>query len=624
MSNDIDMPRHKTAKRWLRFSLRTLLVLIIICSLGFGWLNMKIRRAHIERSVAEALEARGADVRTRDYVLPKWLRSWLDNKTQFVEEIAAHGYNFDRVMHEKSDAVRNIENLLGQNRRHSNDQNVRERLLEELDRARRAEQKLLDTLQQTDDVLRYAGQLKRLRSLSLSKTNFNSQSLSEISNASKLDLLNLENTQVSDAGIEHLSDLNALTWLNLSGTNVTDSGMRHLSNLRELTHLLLSDTEVTDAGLAHIDNLTNMTMLDISNTKGATDNGLVHLRKMVGMDVLDLWNTDVGDSGLANLQRMKKLRVLWLGGTQVTDAGLKHVAKLKNLEFLYMYEMQVTDAGLQYLGQLKKLKDLELGGLEIHGDGLRHLRNLKTLTRLGLERTVTGNSALVYLGKLPALDSLHLGMTEVTDDGIESLSALTGLKHLTLTRPNMTKDGCNTLRQRLPACEITLNDWTPLSRELESLELPSLAAGASSQLTVTRAFGGKARCYEISCDENACFYLVHVPGDHKVGFSNLYIVNNPNVRSVSRTQRLARRDQTVVGQIVRHVLSHYSPTLPPIRAELATKFDDQFVDDLVTLWNQYRILADLSGADVKDRKSSQKVSDPQDIFGELPMSRKMK
>ncbi len=118
----------------------------------------------------------------------------------------------------------------------------------------------------------------------------------------------------------NLSELTKVSSVDLSGTDVTDEGLAHLKPLIRLSELNLGDTQITDSGLAHLGGLTNLSILDASNTK-ITDAGLVHLRGLRRLSELNLARTQITDAGLARLRHLMKLSLVNLWRTHVTDAG---------------------------------------------------------------------------------------------------------------------------------------------------------------------------------------------------------------------------------------------------------------------------------------------------------------
>ncbi len=123
----------------------------------------------------------------------------------------------------------------------------------------------------------------------------------------------------------NLSVLTKVSSVDLSGTDVTDEGLAHLKPLIRLSDLNLADTQITDSGLAHLGGLTNLSILDASNTK-ITDAGLVHLTGLRRLTELNLARTQITDAGLARLRHLMRLSLVNLWRTHVTDAG---AARLK-------------------------------------------------------------------------------------------------------------------------------------------------------------------------------------------------------------------------------------------------------------------------------------------------------
>ena len=112
---------------------------------------------------------------------------------------------------------------------------------------------------------------------------------------------------VSDAGLAKLRGLTQLKSLQLSGKEFTDAGLVNLRGLTQLESLILCYTQVTDAGLVHIQGLTRLRHLDLGGTQ-VTDAGLVNLRQLTQLGVLDLRQTKVAGAGLAELQYLPSLR----------------------------------------------------------------------------------------------------------------------------------------------------------------------------------------------------------------------------------------------------------------------------------------------------------------------------
>jgi hypothetical protein len=52
-------PAPKPRRRWLQFSLRTLLVLMLVLGCGLGWLAYKIKAAREQRAAVDAIHKMG-------------------------------------------------------------------------------------------------------------------------------------------------------------------------------------------------------------------------------------------------------------------------------------------------------------------------------------------------------------------------------------------------------------------------------------------------------------------------------------------------------------------------------------------------------------------------------------
>jgi hypothetical protein len=221
----------KPRRRWLQYSLRTLLVLMLVLGCGLGWFAHKVQRARAQRKAAAAIKAvggrllyapvSGAGVRTA----VAWVGKLLD------EELSGDVIGGD----------------------------------------------LAETLI-TDAGLEHLWGLTQLRALSLAGAQVTDAGLGHLRGLTQLRELYLANTPVSDAGLVHLRGLRQLVVLYLDNTHVTDAGLEHLRGLTELQTLGLNNTQVSDAGLVHLRGLTQPSWLDLSSTQ-VTGAGVAELQK---------------------------------------------------------------------------------------------------------------------------------------------------------------------------------------------------------------------------------------------------------------------------------------------------------------------------------------------------------
>ena len=211
----------KPRRRWLQFSLRTMLILMLVISVPLGWFTYRLNQARKQRAVIDAIHALGGsteyDGESGSYTegsypsmafgldslgfpdppgcpAPVWLRRCLGDDF-FVRIVGVRG--------------------------------------------------------DSDDVLERAARLPHLSSLSVGPLHRNPYA----------------SYPVTDAGLEHLKESSQLRTVMLNQTRVTDAGLIHLSWLIQLQHLDLSGTQVTDAGLTHLRGLTQLQYLNLSGTQ---------------------------------------------------------------------------------------------------------------------------------------------------------------------------------------------------------------------------------------------------------------------------------------------------------------------------------------------------------------------
>ena len=201
-------PVSRSWRRFLRFSMRGMIVVVLVIG---GWLGWVVRSAQIQREAVAAIENAGGAV-SYDWgrisgSIPAggpWAPEWLVN----LIGVDYFGHVTEALINQNSTV--------------------------------------------TDGVIAKVGCLTQLHDLFLHSTCVSDAGLSHLKGLTNLEWLDLGKTQITDAGLVHLRGLANLTELRLGGTQVTDAGLRHLKGLTKLSQLDLSETQVTDAGLREL------------------------------------------------------------------------------------------------------------------------------------------------------------------------------------------------------------------------------------------------------------------------------------------------------------------------------------------------------------------------------------
>jgi internalin A len=228
-------PVSRPWRRFLRFSVRGLIVLVLLIGAGLAWVA---RNAGIQR------EAVGAIQRVRGDVFYDWEMS--DGDYDIARTIWAPRYLVDFFGVDYFGHVTAVE--------------------------------LLSSSSPTDEVLSQVGRLRDLEKLRIRDVSLSDVGLAQLEQLTKLTSLDLSGTHLTDAGLAHLRGLTGLAALDISTSQVTDAGLVHLNGLVKLSSLRLNDTHVSDVGLAHLKGLKNLSYLDLNGTR-VTDVGVQELQQ---------------------------------------------------------------------------------------------------------------------------------------------------------------------------------------------------------------------------------------------------------------------------------------------------------------------------------------------------------
>jgi hypothetical protein len=222
-------------RRYLRFSVRGLILVVLAMGVWLGWL---VRSARIQREAVAAITKAGASV--------EYNRGWTSG---------------DYIPGRKPSKPGRLANLIGVDYfSHVTDV------------------WLLSSSTVTDEVIAQAGRLAHAERLHLYRSSISDVGLAHLKRLTNLAYLDLGGTQVSDAGLAHLRGLTKLSYLDLGSTRISDAGLAHLKGLTRLSILGLGHTQVSDAGLAHLKGLTNLSSVGLSGTQ-VTGAGVEELQR---------------------------------------------------------------------------------------------------------------------------------------------------------------------------------------------------------------------------------------------------------------------------------------------------------------------------------------------------------
>jgi len=203
--------------------------------------------------------------------------------------------------------------------------------------------------------------------------------------------------------IRALSRHRDLKTLSLRCSAVADEDFAVLASLHRLEELILNDSPITDAGVSQISRISSLRRLELHFAK-ITDRGMESVAKLPKLERLRLSATAVGDAGVECLRDHPALTELDLHYTKITSSALNPIASIPNLTVLDVAMTRITDEGVTYLAGHPRLRSLNLGSTDASGVGLDRLPVLDDLCIGGNRR----NSDVSWLAGCQKLRRLSL------------------------------------------------------------------------------------------------------------------------------------------------------------------------------------------------------------------------
>ena len=427
-SNPSSPPR----RRWLRVSLRGLMILVLLLGGVAGWVANTIRT---RREAIAVVKAAGGGV-TFDYMrqevgtnpqgrpiyrkepdAPAILRRWLGD--ELFQRVQAVSF-FKPMTPESLAAVARFDRL----------------------------ENLYLSTRGIGDGLRSLRGSRHLKLIALAGPGVTDTQLADLAQISSLRELSVGHTQRS-----------TLPGLPANQSPATDAGFAALANLPHLESLSISNCpELTDSGLANlITRLPPLRLLAVTGLPALTATLPALAMHHPNLELLGLDHTGVTDDDLKAVEELRKLNSIHMQGTRITDAGLVHLRRLANLTSLMINNTRVTTAGLKHLNQLTKLRQLGVSGSEVGDAGLILLTGLP-ITELSFVKTQITDAGMPTLAKMTALRRLSISYNpRITDEGLIPLRALPNLQELDVSATKVTPAGIAALCQALPTLKRVTN-----------------------------------------------------------------------------------------------------------------------------------------------------------------------
>lgn len=369
-----DSTTEKHRGRWLRFSLRTMAVLLTVVCLFLGWIGPKWVAAQREKVAVEKIAAAGAMIQY-DYQ-----EDWENDDSDPVP----HGAFVLRY-------------LLGEH-----------------------------ILSRATTVYFYPG----------SKPNEAADLLPELTQLRTVTFGT--DVKLTDASVEAMVGCENLTKIWTASGVFSAKQLAMLSSVKSIQHLSLCDRSASDACLQQLHLFPNLKSLSIDSRLSTDIGiqaiaEVSSLESLVARSIPNV--TNEGITPLHRLKKLKKFHIPYSAGTnQLTEACLPDILKIRSLEDLDLsfYKTRVEFEPAQYseFESLSHLKKLSLRHSNIQDEALLRIGTLAQLEELNVGWTDITDEGLAHLKNLGELRVLNTFGTRITHEGVRKLEALPSLENI--------------------------------------------------------------------------------------------------------------------------------------------------------------------------------------------------
>jgi hypothetical protein len=246
----------KPKRRWFQYSLRSLLLFMVLASVLFAWLGWNVHRARLQRQEVAWLKEQayvgydfqypsGFRCRSQAYGLDDLDVVAVSAVPQWLLDLAGADF-FHNVVH------------VGVRRRYGYSK---------------------DNPNADDALLRRLHAFPNLRRLDLRHCGVTDQGLRYLPGLRHLEILNLSHTSVTDDGLPYIGKLKSLKEVDLSHNRVGGRGFHRLTPLQHLEVLCLTYTPVSDEAMKAVTALPRLWYVSVDGCTRLTPEGVAAFQR---------------------------------------------------------------------------------------------------------------------------------------------------------------------------------------------------------------------------------------------------------------------------------------------------------------------------------------------------------
>lgn len=301
-----------------------------------------------------------------------------------------------------------------------------------------------------------------LRSLHLAV--YDADTLPELRRLRHLEELTVRSSSVDDAGFEEICRHRGLKRLSVNSCLITDAALVHLRNLPRMEDLSIYHNSITSASVPHILACRNLKALDVDSSD-LTDADIERLvRGLPLLERLDIQKTFAtktafraivehpkwqrvtipsGNYSFNEIRRMDpKAEIDGSSTVRRSRGDFGHFDKRYEKPSdgdLELDQISGLSGNLEVLRNNTTIDDLDLFATDVNDDDLAVVATIAKLEELKLMDTKVSDAGIAHFANHATLRRLDIDGTKVGDAGLATLATVTTLEHLdisaTLTTP---------------------------------------------------------------------------------------------------------------------------------------------------------------------------------------------